>query len=405
MTKKLKILKKTIKFYFKVLRTAKNPRLKDQSIAKSIVMLYGFFGRNLGDDVFFDLILKRYPDTVFVVYDAVGYDGFFENYPNVYCYQKSDEHAMTIDRVGKRFGRDDAFEKLLLSKCDAVVHIGGSIYQQIFDWQTDIKMRAKRYRRRRPFFSISSNFGPYKTDEYYAFWRKKFKASHDICFRDKYSYNLFSDVKSVRYVPDLLFALPKHETQSVKDRLFVSVINPFVSDQSFDNGLCEGYMKTVTEVVQKWLQAGKSVCLSSFCELQQDLVAIERIINAVPEDLRKNIVVENYVHNQGYENVLKAIAQSEYVLATRFHAMLLGLVAKRAVLPITYSQKLTHALEDIGFDGIVHTMQSFASTDSDTVIEQILNQKPFDVARQQNDAQKQFEKLDRLISRKGGRVI
>ena len=38
------------------------------------------------------------------------------------------------------------------------------------------------------------------------FQEKIFKICTDICFRDKYSYNLFKDIENVRYAPDYAFS-------------------------------------------------------------------------------------------------------------------------------------------------------------------------------------------------------
>lgn len=355
------------------------------------VMLYGYFGHNLGDDLFFDRLFTRYPDTAFTVYDAVGYESVFARYPNVRVHQKPAENA-------------EEFETQLLSKTDAVVHIGGSIYQQIGSWEEDLRLREKRYNRRRPFFSISSNFGPFFTEDYRAFWYKKFAISKDICFRDALSFNLFSALPSVRYAPDLLFAEPLPAAEVIHDQLFVSVIDPTHASHPFPEAQCRGYLDTISAVVRQWLESGKHVVLSSFCAFENDPAAVDAIVRAVPDDLRGGLSVMNYNGNGNTAPVLTAIAQSDYVLSTRFHASVFGLSAGKKVLPVCYNQKVSHMLDDIGFDGSRLAMEHFETLTADEIVDMLKAATPFDVRAQKEQAITQFAKLDAFIRQKGGAV-
>ncbi len=67
------------------------------------------------------------------------------------------------------------------------------------------------------------------------------------------------------------------------------------------------------------------------------------------------------------EEMTGAIAESEYVIATRFHAAILAMAAGRPVFPIVYSDKTIHVLDDIDFDGNfvdLRNMKSISYTDS-----------------------------------------
>lgn len=385
-------------------RAARKPHTRDGRAAACKIMLYGFFGHNLGDDLFFDRLFARYPDTVFVAFDAVGYEAVFAKYPNVYVYQRNDPRGAQIDRLGAKLGRQEAFEKLLLSKTDAVVHIGGSIYQQIGAWEQDLRLRDKRYKRSHPFFSISSNFGPFHTDSYRTFWHKRFAISRDICFRDTYSQSLFVDLPAVRYAPDLLFSHSLPAVDTVSGRLFISVIDPAHVSHTFSEEQCRGYIDTMSAVTEQWLRNGRSVVLSSFCAFENDPAAVDAIIRAVPAELHGGLSVASYDGSGDTTPVLSALAASEYVISTRFHATLFGMSAGKTVLPICYNPKVTHMLEDIGFDGHVLDMDRFAHMGADAVIEALTTQSPFDVRAQQEQALSQFDRLDAYIRRKGGTV-
>ena len=100
------------------------PTLKDGTRPKRKIMLYGFFGNNLGDDVFFDILLKRYPDTLFYVFFTAEYEPCFAKYNNVRYYSDSRPMIDKINRLGGKFGDGMLFEEMLLKICDGAVHIG-----------------------------------------------------------------------------------------------------------------------------------------------------------------------------------------------------------------------------------------------------------------------------------------
>ncbi|MBQ3094327.1 MAG: glycosyltransferase [Clostridia bacterium] len=385
----------------RIAKTAKHPKTRDGRAAKAVVVLYGYFGHNLGDDLFFDTLFRRYPDTVFVVYDANDYRVFFDRYQNVYSYERTEPHAAKIDRLGAKVHIDDAFERLLLHYADAVIHVGGSIYQQVRDWERDLQMRKKRYKRTRPFFSISSNFGPYHTVDYAEFWKRQFRKSLDICMRDTYSHGLFADVSAVRYAPDLLFAHPMPAVEPIADRLFISVNHPLSANGAYTEDQHNAYVRSLIALIKQWTNDGGTVCLSSFCAFEHDDDTVAAILAAVPD----GVTAVNYHGDGRFAPVLTAIASSEYVLATRFHAMVLGLAAGKRVLPVAYSQKLTHVLDDLHFAGDVTDILRLGDTDAAALVAALRAQPPHDVTATVAAAAKQLERLDAYIESKNGTVV
>ncbi len=387
-------------------RCSKHPKTKDGKDAVAVVVMYGFFAHNLGDDLFFDILFKRYPDTVFVAYDAMEYEAFFARYPNVYCYTKADPRVSKIDRVGAKLGKKDYFEKLLIHYADAVVHIGGSIYQQIGTWEEDLKIRKKRYKRSRPFFSISSNFGPHQTKSYEKTWRKRFKKCRDVCFRDDYSAVTFNKVKAVRYAPDLLFSYPLPEKETIEGRLLISVIHPGYPGRPFPEYHANEYRKTLALLTEQWLKDGKTVCFAGFCDYQSDDAIINEIIAMVPEELRGGISTVRYTkHSNGFDEILSAIAESEYIIATRFHAMVFRMAAGKKLIPLCYKQKMHLVLDDICFNERILDMEAVCDMEIRVLNEWIMQIKPFDVEEQKARAHEQFLRLDEYIAKKGGTVV
>ena len=75
------------------------------------------------------------------------------------------------------------------------------------------------------YYVLGANFGPFYSKRYLSFYKKFFSNyCQDVCFRDRYSASLFSDVSNVRYAPDILFnvELPKVVRRK---KLFISVVD------------------------------------------------------------------------------------------------------------------------------------------------------------------------------------
>ena len=160
------------------------------------VFLIAYYKGNFGDDLFVREILERYPKVQF--YSYVGKEEYakpFEKYQNIhFIFEK-----MNISEID-------------MAPYDACLYIGGSIFVENLPQS---KKRLENYRdfainckkEGKPYFYMSSNFGPYETNEYYEIARDLFSNCEDVCFRDKYSANLFKDLETVRYAPDVVFSL------------------------------------------------------------------------------------------------------------------------------------------------------------------------------------------------------
>ena len=98
--------------------------------------------------------------------------------------------------------------------------------------------------------------------------------------------------------------------------------------------------------------------------------------------------------------ILNLLAESEYVIASRFHAVVLAMVAGRPVLPIIYSDKTLHILEDLNFNGSmfdIRKQEEWNYEESRKNLEipvQVLTNEISEMAQQH------FEKLDIIFKKK-----
>lgn len=390
-----------IKKLFAILRSTREKYTRDGRRVTSRFMLYGFFGHNVGDDAFFDMLFKRYPDTMFYIMHDPSYAEFFSRYPNVRFYDATRPDIIKINAFGEKFNQSNLFEKLLLKICDGVVHIGGSIYQQIGNWQLDFDIRQKRKLRGKKFFAVSNNFGPYTDNSYRDMWAGEFKKWTDICFRDRYSYNLFSDIPIVRYAPDLLFRFPIEKKESEK-KVSVSVIDTLAPFRTIEKSTAEAYENKIVELIKRFSSDGYAVSLLSFCAFAGDNAAADRILAALPEEVSSNI--KNVVYRNNLNEITNEIETSEYVVATRFHAMILGYIAGKKVLPICYSEKMSNVISDLSLSDSIITLDNLSGLTADELIP-LANTVPEEKINEISHlATEQFAGFDKFVSRHHGEI-
>lgn len=411
LTHKQRLLNRTLeynvgKFFkkiFKMLRRVKSYFFirdnKGKKYKKS-VMLYGYYGINLGDDLFFEKLVSRYPDTMFLVYSTYfckEYCEFFERFDNVKIYTTEDSVVQKINKIGKFFGVSDFFELLLLWRSKGTVHVGGSIYQEIGDYKLDYKIRARRKRPGKPFYSISCNFGAYKTEKFKKMWTKKFKSFKDICFRDKQSYELFKQMKNVRYAPDLLFSYKvPTDVEEVAGSVAISVFNPFAPHRNIPEQKSNDYLETLAKTVCDLVNDGRKVTLLGFCAFEGDGVFLHDLLCRLPDGMREKINAINYTFDTK-DQILNAISASEYVIGTRLHSVILGLIGGKKVLPIAYNQKINCILKDINYNQPVIPFEQMADYKEAGLAVMLQDLSPFDVTDCSNADDLQFKMLDKFL--------
>lgn len=352
--------------------------------------LYAYDRQNLGDDLFVHTITKRYPHVKFYMWSDTKNRETFRSLPNLKVVQKEGGMKRFLERIRPSLGA--GYRNWMENRCQAVVYIGGSIFMEYDNW-AQILTWWEYTAENRPFYVMGANFGPYHTEAYREKIAQIYAKMKDVCFRDQYSYDLFREVDTVRRAPDILFSYPMPQVAVEEKQIFVSVINCAARDES--HGLTQhdrSYVENMARLLTKYRREGYRLVLSSFCAHEGDEEGIRKILKAMDAEKDADIQVLNY-DGTNADALTTAIAQSEFVVATRFHGTILALAAGRKVLPVIYSDKTLYVLQDLGFDGPVIDIRS---CEDYTAVG-----KPgvFGVNRQKlaQEAQKHFEKLDETL--------
>ena len=354
------------------------------------VFLYAYDRQNLGDDLFVHTITRRYPDAQFYMWSRKENRKTFAQLPNLKVIDQDSRLVRLLHRL--RPSLVSRYKGMIEGHCDAVVYIGGSIFMEYPNWAqlcTWWDWTAEN----RPFYVLGANFGPWHTDAYRAKMAEIFGKMRDVCFRDRYSRDLFPQVPTVRQAPDILFSYPMPGMPVKEKQVFVSVIHCAGRDESHDLAAFDGrYVDNMARVLRAYLEDGYNLVLASFCKEEGDEEGIAKVLAAMDTQNHPRIRVLAYDGTNAHA-LTAAIAESEYVIATRFHATVLAMAAGRPVLPILYSDKTKHVLEDLGFAGTVCDLRQDMPWDDAA----IRSNRPTPLANTKHDAQHHFAKLDTVL--------
>ncbi|NOU87841.1 polysaccharide pyruvyl transferase family protein [Paenibacillus sp. LMG 31460] len=351
---------------------------------------------NLGDDLFLDILARKYPNCEFTLnYLGNNYDEFISQYQNM----KRRKYTIfnKIEQRLKIFDHINNFEKIAEDH-DALVFIGGSIFREedyhhsLYQERMKLVMEFKR--RDKSVIIIGANFGPFKTEKFHNDYKELFKQCDDVCFRDLYSYELFKNLSQVRYAPDIVFQMNVDEYKAVssKKRVGFSII-----DVRHKNGLSNYYDAYITNTIKSielFAKRGYECYLMSFCEREGDLQVIKSIESYLSPDTLKNVFIYNY--NGDLKEAINLIATYELLVAARFHANIIALLLGIGVMPIIYSKKTTDMLTDINLNNILIKMEELHLQCDENTINKSFDNKA-NLTSISHDSKDHFEKISKLL--------
>lgn len=296
------------------------------------IYLIAYTKNNLGDDLFTTMLVSKYPEINFDINI-----GEME-------YAKSLRNFSNVNIINEKRN----LNKINVNKYDAIVYVGGSIFmeknnglQRLKDFNKFIK-HAKH--NNVPFYYISCNFGPYETEEYMELAKDTFSYCEDVCFRDKYSYDVFKDIKSVRYAPDLILSYEFNNIEKKNDTIGISIIDLNIREDLIN--IKSKYIEMIKNNINKYQAEGKEVYLFSFCKYEGDENAINEICNLVDNKDKLRIVK----YNGNIEEFLNIYSQMEYMICSRFHSMIISKRLKQKMLILSYSKKINNVIKDMNWN-------------------------------------------------------
>lgn len=303
------------------------------------IFLKAYFNKNIGDDIFIKILTDRYKENFITV---TNYN--YLNISNI-CIKRQNLFMKIINKFIKFISNNKfSYEKLIMNKCDFVILIGGSIFIENEKQKYNLYLGKK-------YFIVGANFGPYKTKRYLDDIYKVFLNAEDVCVRDKYTYELFSNINKVRYAPDLLFTLDLKKYIVDSDNIVVfSIIDcEKKASKIYENN----YINLIVQMIQKFQDMNYKIILMSFCKNEGD----EEGINKVYKKLCDTKNITNYFYDGNIDEALYILGKSKIIVGSRFHANIIGIKMNKIIVPIAYSNKTIDVLNDINYSGIIYDIR------------------------------------------------
>ena len=339
------------------------------------IFLNAYLHKNLGDDLFLYIFQNRYNHHQIIT--ITNHKIYKEQFPSL----KVIDNPFFIKVIRKCH-----LHGLIANKCDVVVTLGGSMFIEASSNDKNKKFKIGK----RPFFVLGCNFGPYQSHQYYENVKGYFQDAQDVCFRDLYSYHLFKDLPQMRQAPDIVFSLPTNQIQiKQKQRVIFSLIScQYKSLSQYDNI----YKKKVIEMITFFQEKNYEIILMSFCQYERD----EEIIESIMNDIQDKHHINKYYYDGNINQALDILGSSEIIVASRFHANILGLLLEKTIIPLYYSDKTLHVLNDLGFEGLMIDIKELKDFHLDSFTQEVLEYhlKIDDI---KNKALEHFLKLDQFL--------
>lgn len=350
---------------------------------KKPVVVRAYINNNLGDDLFLYILAKRYSNQKFIAFSRTR---SYLNLPNL--------RIIYVPRFLNKFVKLVTFNKIdmaypKLKNHPLEVLIGGSMFIEGRSSENYLNTNKKN-------FYLGCNFGPYQTEDYLKKYYKIFSKVNDVCFRDKYSYDLFKTLTNVRMASDIVFSLPESDKTRpyIKNQESYVVISIMDFAQNNLETQEEEYLKFLHSVIKKFILQKYRIVLISFCKKDGDELGIRKVLGLQFTESER-AQVDTYFYHGDIMEVLQLFKNATAVVGTRFHSTVLGLHFGIPTLPIIYSQKTKKMLASIRFAGKIFDFDK--NWHIDDYINELFYLQPKIDQEIHHNAENHFMKLDREL--------
>lgn len=349
-----------------------------------------FLDQNLGDDLMLLKLAQYFPDTTFYISCPhalqKAYRTLLIETANTVL---ADTELKDIMSFGTHFFQ-------------AIIQIGGSILQGTrnmgcFYRYRNIRTIKKMKKAGVPYFIVGCNTGPFinRLTEYFV--KLELRSAAGISTRDKASRDFIE--KSVNkklpvyYGDDILLDSMNFFRIHKKDKgyLGISVFNS--GNESFVN---ERVIKAYATIADRYIERTnkKVVLLALDTGNQNDSLLAEKVLGLM-ENKDKARIVSYEIGNP--LAILQEIASCQYMVAVRFHSMILALSAGVKVFPVIYSNKTENFLDDNGYANKTY-LSKLAELDADNLVDTLIEEDQYMLLERQYSSETHFSMLRKMLS-------
>lgn len=374
------------------------------------ILLLAYTNINFGDDMFVKTICEFFPEQEFILNAPAKYSEVFSSVPNLTVKIETRLSRLWVRMIVKlmKLGFRNHIQRLRFSKYAAVVYVIGGLFDEDDIWQANVTrygletMKDIVYKHALcpsvPFFLLGCNMTRVNTETYVDQMKYLFSGLADICFRDRYSYQIFSDLQNVRYAPDVVFNYTCNTRRPASDEILISVWGALThTDTLFQWAWAKDkwtdYEDFIIEIVRAFLKKNKKVRLLALCENEGDLVACTRIMEK--GGFLKDVTT--YAYRGNIEETISLFETAEFVIGTRFHSIVMAMNAGKPFYPIAYESKTIQLLKDIRYEAEFSYIEDAESYKLEYVMHQYETKQSPDCAEIKRQSAGQFQELGTFL--------
>ena len=356
------------------------------------VLLFACIEKNIGDDLFIYSICRHYPNIDFYIDSSAKY-GDLKKIDNLHFsfLLKMWNRVCSIDesKIQKRMIKIFLLIilRLLLGSNNIVVYIVGNAFKNMnYNGERDLNWLDYRLSLSDEFYLISTNFGPYNNQRWIYDCEKRFRKMKDVCFRDKYSFELFKHLENVRYAPDAILDTDITIKNCQEHNLIlISMIDCNMKIRGKElNSCCKEYEYKLAKIAEYYITQGYNVVLVT-SNYNQDYSSANRIYEMVGNESN----LEIFEYNGNFDDVFSLFNKAKYVFATRLHTIILSWLYNVPVIPIIYDIKIKNLLESYMYDNMVLDLLNINQYSIEEIYNNLGNYS-FDSSKIINESRNQF---------------
>ena len=352
---------------------------------KKLVYVKAFVYGNLGDDLFIKVLTDHYKDYQFLLVGSKEFEMYY-SIDNLLYLSYDRFYYKILNVISRLINRSD-FISYMQKLSKANVYITGSDFIEKDNWNEG---RLVDNFWNKKLFVLGINFGPFRTKEFLDYYRNLFSKTSNVCVRDKVSLEYFKDLPIVHYAPDVVFNLKYKSVKNPNDVVLISVIDP-TKDNLINVKVKDQYINGLAKIINKLIDSKLKIKLVSFCEKQKDA----EIAKIISERCNKSESVEIIRYLGNCDAIIDEFYNAKVIIATRYHAMVLGMLFDKIMIPVCYDNKMNNVLNDLNYTGNI-----FNIDDIESFADQIVNLVKNKVKGNFNFTEspiKQFEALDEYL--------
>lgn len=356
---------------------------------KQNFVVTGYLDRNFGDDMMIRILADAFPDGMFYInFSKIDAAMSFESIPNI---------------------RPNTHSPEILQNLTAMVEIGGSIYhiyKKIALRRLKTFLATKRYyggfSNNTKMVTLGCNINPIR-DRRSAFVMKMIlNGSALFTVREQFSIDTAKKIapssNSYRF-HDIVFSMPDSFIDSsvpCENALGISVYRSYFSAERARH--YSRFCKKMTALSDAYIeQTGNDVILLAFdTGNENDLHAAHYIRDHSRHPEKIRIVA----HDDDGTNIINAIKRCRVVLGVRFHSIVMSIRLGVPFIPVAYSAKTDHLLEDLHYNGKLYRYESIADEPTETILCDLLSAEAMPLTSEvRESAAMHIKKLKEVIQK------